>query len=338
MRIIIIGFGTVGEALLKILNEKKKELLKGFGFSPNIVAVVDVNGAVVDPSGLSFEELLRSKQNCGSVTLCPGFKPEVSSIEVIESVESDVVVEATPTNIINGEPGLSHIITALKKKRHVVTTNKGPLALALPALMELASYNNVFLRFSGTVGGGTPILDLGKKCLIGNKITSIRGILNGTTNYILTRMDEDGISMDAALKDAQKRGYAEANPAYDLKGIDAACKIVILANWLMNKHVTIKDVDVSGIIGISLEDVKEAKKKDRVLKLIASIDDRGLIVKPRQILRRHPLCVGGTHNSVLFETEYAGEVIIVGKGAGGMETGGAILRDLIDIRKGINTI
>jgi homoserine dehydrogenase len=145
MRIIIIGFGTVGQAVAKILTEKEAVLLNTYGFRPSIVAVVEV------------------KKSSGSVSLHPQYgQTKISGIDVISNVESDIIVEATPTKIEDGEPGLSHIEAALKKKKHVITVNKGPLAVALPALMELASYNNVFLRFSGSVGGGTPILDLGK--------------------------------------------------------------------------------------------------------------------------------------------------------------------------------
>ncbi|MFH0897571.1 MAG: homoserine dehydrogenase [Candidatus Bathyarchaeota archaeon] len=337
MRIIIIGLGAVGEAFAKILQKKEKEILKTFGFRPCIVAVADRSGAAVNSSGLSLDELFKSKKACGSIALHPNFKSKMSSIEVIERVDADVVVEVTPTNIVNGEPGLSHIMAALKRKRHVITTNKGPLALALPALMELAAYNRVFMRFSGTVGGGTPILDLGRKCLLGDKILSIRGILNGTTNYILTRMDEEGVRMNIALKEAQKKGYAEADPSYDLKGFDAACKVVIMANWLMGKDVTIRDVDLTGITEITLENVEEAKGKGCSVKLIASIEGKEFTVKPQLIPRSHPLCVWGTLNAVTFKTEYAGEVTIVGKGAGGMETGGAVLRDLIEIKREIST-
>lgn len=164
------------------------------------------------------------------------------------------------------------------------------------------------------------------------------GILNGTTNYILTRMDESEVSMDAALKEAQQKGYAETDPSYDLKGIDSACKLVIMTNWLMGRGVTIRDVDISGITEITLDHVKKAKAKECVIKLIASVDDEELMVKPQMILRNHPLCVGGALNAVAFKAEYAGEITIIGKGAGGVETGGAILRDLIDIRRGINAL
>ena len=335
MRIIIIGFGIVGESFARILSEKEKDLVKNYGLRPDVVAVVDVKGAVVNLSGLRFEELYMSKRSCGSLALHPKFKSNMGGVEIIEKVDADVVVEATPTNVVDGEPGLSHIMAALKRKKHVVTSNKGPLALALPALMELATYNKVFLRFSGTVGGGTPILDLGRRCLVGDRIASFKGIFNGTTNYMLTRMDEAEVSMEEALREAQQKGYAETDPSYDVKGIDSACKLVITANWVMGKSVTLRDVNVTGITGVTLNDVKRAKSEDRAIKLIASAEGEELVVKPQLIPRRHPLCVDGALNAVSFMSEYAGEVTIVGKGAGGTETGGAILRDLIDIRRGL---
>ncbi len=143
--------------------------------------------------------MLLIKKTKGTVAADPEFgHPEMSPMSVLESVEAEVMVEATSTNMKNGEPGLSQIKTAFKTGKHVVTTNKGPLALALPALTELADYNKVYLRFSGTVGGGTPVLEFAKKCLQGDKILAIRGILNGTTNYILTEMSEKGHNFPAS--------------------------------------------------------------------------------------------------------------------------------------------
>ena len=336
MRIIIIGFGTVGQAVAKILAEKEVLLLKNYGFRPNIVAIVDKKGAAISQSGLNYNELYKIKHSYGSVSLHPKYgQPKMSGIDAIKNVKSDIIVEATSTNIIDGEPGLSHIETALKEKKHVITVNKGPLALALPALRESASYNNVFLRFSGSVGGGTPILDLGKICMRGDKLLSIKGILNGTTNYILTKMTDSNTPMDIALKEAQKAGYAEADPTYDIEGIDSACKLVIMANWLINKPITIKNVEITGITEITLDDIQKAKKKKEAIKLICTINDAIIEVKPQAIPKSHPLCVNGTLNAVTFNMEYAGEITIVGHGAGGIQTADAVLRDLINIRRRI---
>jgi homoserine dehydrogenase len=330
---VIIGFGTVGQAFAHILIEKEREMLKLHGFKPTLVAAVDSQGAAVDPSGLKIDELLKLKKAKKSVGDYSSLgKRGMSGMDVLEKVDTDVVVEATPTRISDGEPGFSFIRNALRMKRHVIATNKGPLAIALPALMELAEYNNVAFRFSGTVGGGTPILDLGKKCLLGDRILSIRGILNGTSNYILTRMGEGNVPMETALKEAQVAGYAEADPTYDIKGIDTACKLVIMANWLMGRYVTLRDAEIKGITELTLKDIAKAKEKGCNIKLIGSIEDK-IMVHPELVERTHPLSVSGTLNAVTFRTEYAGEITIVGKGAGGVETAGAVLRDLIDIRR-----
>jgi len=337
MRIILIGCGVVGQSFAQILMHREAELVKNYGFHPRVVAIVDRGGAAVNPKGLNLEKMLSLKAERGTVALSSeNGHAGMSALNVIESVETEAMVEVTPTNIKDGEPALSHIKTAFKSGKHVVTTNKGPLALALPALTELANYNKVYLRFSGTVGAGTPVLDLAKKCLLGDRIISIRGILNGTTNYILTEMDEKRVIFQQALEKAQKLGYAEADPSMDVDGFDAACKLVIMANWIMDKKVTLKDVKIQGIRNVKLQALEEAAKKGCTVKLIGSINDN-LKVMPTEISRYDPLCVGGVLNAVTFVSEFAGEETVIGRGAGGMETASAILRDLLDIKQNLAT-
>jgi homoserine dehydrogenase len=331
MRIILIGYGVVGQGLARILRHRHSENLQDYGFNPKIVAIVDKGGAAVDPKGLNLEETLEYKKK-GTVAAIPKVgHPKRTPLEIIESVEAEVVVEATPTNVKNAEPALSHIKSAFKTRKHVVTTNKGPLALEMPSLTELADHNNVNLRFSGTVGGGTPVLELAKKCLGGDKIVSIRGILNGTTNYILTEMAEKSISFQEALGRAQKLGYAETDPSMDIDGTDSACKIVIMANWIMNKKLTLADVKVHGIRNVKLEALEKAAKKGNTIKLIGSVNNSAEVA-PIEISRHNPLCVSGVLNAVTYVSEFAGEETIIGRGAGGMETASAVLRDLLDIR------
>jgi len=337
MRIILIGIGVVGQSLAQVLIQREAELVKNYGFHPRIVAIADMGGAVVNPKGLNLEKILSLKAEKGTVAFSSeNGHPDMSALDVIESVEAEVMVEATPTNIKDGEPALAHIKTAFKSGKHVVTSNKGPLALALPALTELADYNKVYLRFSGTVGAGTPVLDLAKKCLLGDRILSIRGILNGTTNYILTEMDEKHITFQKALENAQKLGYAEADPSMDIDGLDAACKLVIMANWIMDKKATLRNVKIQGIRNITPQALKEAAKKGCTVKLIGSINGE-LKAMPTEISKNDPLCVGGVLNAVTFVSEFAGEETIIGRGAGGMETASAILRDLLEIKQNLAT-
>jgi len=205
------------------------------------------------------------------------------------------------------------------------------LALAFPSLIELAGYNGVMFRFSGTVGGGTPILEFAKRCLKGDRIISFQGILNGTTNYILSKMEE-GLGYESALDDAKGKGYAEANPSLDIDGFDAAAKLVIMANWVMGMKVTMKDVRRTGISNVKSAEVKKATDRGNAIKLIATCDSQRLDIAPTEVPKINPLCVNGTLNAVTFFSEHSGQQTIIGRGAGGMETASAIIRDLIEIR------
>jgi homoserine dehydrogenase len=338
MRIILVGFGVVGKGVTTVLSSRYEEKIKDYGFNPKIVAIADIDGAVINPRGLSPEKLEAIRKRGYPISADSEFgHVGISALEVIESVEAEVVVEVTPVNIKNGEPALSHITEAFKTGKHVVTTNKGPLALAMPALTELAEYNNVYLRFSGTVGGGTPMLEFAKRCLAGDRILAIRGILNGTTNYILTEMSQNHVTFKEALANAQKLGYAEREPSMDIDGFDTACKVVILANWIMNKKITLKDVDKTGIRQVSLKSLEEAAKRNSTVKLVGSIKGNKATVKPTEIPITNPLCVSGVLNAITFSTEYAADQTLIGRGAGGVETASAVLRDLLDIRRKLAT-
>jgi homoserine dehydrogenase len=273
------------------------------------------------------------KKKFGTVKNYSDKKNSMSGIEMLKNVEADVLIETTASNYKDAEPGMTHIITAMKKRMHVISVNKGPLALAFPSLLELATYNQVMFKFSGTVGGGTPILDYAKKSLRGERITSFAGILNGTTNYILTNM-ATGMSFEEALKDAKNKGYVEADESLDLDGLDAAAKLVILANWIMGMKVTLPDINCTGIRNVTTEDIKKAEKNNCSVKLIASCN-KELVVGPKEISNDDPLCVNGTLNAIAFTSEHSGTQTIIGRGAGGMETASSILRDLLDIRQEI---
>ena len=334
MRIILCGFGVVAQSLTKLLESRTSDLYSKYGMKPRIVGVFDSKGSAYDNSGLNLKKIISVKKESGSVRGYDKSQKIISGLEMIEKLDADVLIETTASNYNDAEPGMSHIISAMKKGLHVISVNKGPLALAFPSLMELATYNQVLLRFSGTVGGGTPILDYAKNSLRGERIISFQGILNGTTNYILTNMAH-GLSFNDALSDAKKKGYVEADEALDLDGLDAAAKLVILANWIMGLKVTMKDIEKIGIRELTSKDIEDAAKKSCSVKLIASCNDK-LEVSPMQIKNDDPLCVDGTLNAISFTSEHSGTQTIIGKGAGGMETASSILRDLLDIRKEIS--
>lgn len=333
MRLIVCGFGTVAQSLAKLLVSRSDDLYAKYGMMPRIIGVFDTEGGVTEPSGLDLNRLVEIKKKYGTVRKYTDSKKKLSGLDIINGTDADVLIETTASNYKDAEPGMSHITSAMKKGMHVITVNKGPLALAFPSLMELATYNHVLLRFSGTVGGGTPILDYAKNSLRGEQITSFAGILNGTTNYILTNMAK-GMSFATALKDAKSKGYVEADESLDLDGYDAAAKLVILANWIMGMKVTMPDIKRTGIRKVTTADIKKATRKKAAIKLIASCN-KDLIVAPREVPLDDPLCVNGTLNAISFTSEHSGTQTIIGRGAGGTETASAILRDLLDIRQEI---
>lgn len=334
MRIVICGFGNVGQSLVKLFESRADDLYAKYGLKPHIVGVFDKKGSAVNPSGLDLVKLVETKKKHGSVKKYSNYKNDLDGTEMIDSLNADVLIETTSSNYNDAEPGMSHIISAMKKGMHVISVNKGPLALAFPSLLELAIYNRVMFRFSGTVGGGTPILNYAKNSLKGERITKFAGILNGTTNYILSNMTR-GLSFDDALTDARKRGYVESDESLDLDGIDAAAKLVILANWIMDMKVTLPDIKRTGIRDVTLKDIKKSAKSNCAIKLIASCH-KELEVGPRDVSFDDPLCVNGTLNAIAFTSEHSGTQTIIGRGAGGVETASAIIRDLLDIREQIS--
>jgi len=332
LRLILVGFGVVGQSFAKLLLSRSADLYSTYGLKPRIVACIDSIGSSICSAGLDLQTLLDVKKSKGTIS---EYESKSSSncdpCNIIENIDAEILLELTPTNLNDGEPGISHIISAMRSGKHVITVNKGPLAVAFPSLLELANYNGVMLRFSGTVGGGTPILDFAKRCLKGDRIISFKGILNGTTNYILSKMEE-GLIFENALDDARQKGYAEAVPSLDIDGFDPAAKLVIMANWIMGMKVTMKDINRVGIKEITTHDVQQAHKRGNAIKLIAACDNKHLNVKPMEVSKIDPLCVNGTLNAVTFSSEHSGQQTIIGRGAGGIETASAILRDIIEIK------
>jgi homoserine dehydrogenase len=225
----------------------------------------------------------------------------------------------------------------LETGKHISTSNKGPIALAYRELSDTAAQKGLLLRFEGTVMSGTPALHLGIFDLAGCDVTEVYGILNGTTNYILSRMEE-GFGYEEALKEAQEKGYAEAVPDADVEGWDALGKVVILANTVMGAALTPDDVSCEGITKISKGDVERAKAEGMRYKLIGRVRKEGgkvlAAVAPERLPLSNPLAaVMGATNAVTFCTDLMGDVTLVGAGAGRAETGFSILADLLDIHR-----
>ncbi len=346
MRIALVGFGSVGRSLATMLPARADSLYRALGLLPRLVAVIDSRGAAVSEHGLDLDALAAAKDSSGTVGGVPRHGLAIGSAsaaaDLIRDLHADVLVEASPSNLRNPAPAIENIKAAMSTRKHVISVNKAPLALAMPALLELARFNRVELRYSGTVGAGTPVLDTARKLAQGDRITRVRAILNGTTNFILWKMATERTAYAAALAEAQRLGFAETDPSTDVDGIDTATKVVILANTILSlsrgaaaARATMSDVRIRGIRGLDSGDVAAAGTRSAVVKLLGEIDlaaERpGLSVSPQEVPAAGPLDVPRATNAVQFTLESAGEVCLIGRGAGGPETATAIIRDLADI-------
>lgn len=336
MRLIFIGFGTVGQGLAELLVEKKDLLSATYSMEPVVVGISDeMKGSVLNPNGIDLDEALDLVKNGKSLSEMAVGKYDGNALEMIRDADADVLLEVTYTDIKTGEPATSHIKAALNKGLHAVTTNKGPLALHYQELARLAEEKSVQFLFEGTVMSGTPLLNLLRETLAGCAVTEIKGILNGTTNYILTRMEE-GLSYGDALKRAQELGYAEAVPDADVLGWDALAKVTILAKVVYGANANPFDYPCQGITGITATAIGEAKSRGKRFKLIGKVWKEGSLVKasvaPEEVDVSHPLAgVMGATNAVTITTDALGDVTIVGPGAGRKETGFSMLIDLVKI-------
>ncbi len=337
-RLALIGFGNVGQGFAQILTERGAAYEKEFGLKLQIVAVSDMlKGSLYDPDGLDPAALLEAIQTHGSLDPVQAPTHGWDALRTIAESNADVVVELSYTDLKTGEPALTHLRHALGKRKHVVTTNKGPVALHYPELLALAEANGVQLGVEGTVMSGTPALRMAKDLLSAAGITRLQGIINGTTNYILSQM-ENGASYASALAEAQGRGYAEADPTGDVEGFDAAGKVVILANLLMGAGLSMADVDRTGITRLTPEDITAAAASGERWKLIGRVErveDKVVAsVRPTRLPVSHPLAsVSGATNAITFTTELLGDVTIIGPGAGRLETGYALVCDLLAMHR-----
>jgi homoserine dehydrogenase len=338
-KLAFIGYGTVGQGLTEILLEKKEMLSKKYNFNWTVVAISDLmKGSVYDEKGLDMKKILDIVKKGKKLDEYPSGVKGLDSISTIKETNANTIIEVTYTDVKTGEPALTHIKTAFKAGKNVVSTNKGPVVKQAVDLLKMAETKNVHYGFEGVVLAGTPVLNLAKYTLAGNKINGFKGILNGTTNYILTRMEE-GMPYDDALKKAQELGYAEADPTGDVEGLDALGKVVILTNVVLGKNLTWEDVERKGITNITVDDIKQAKSEGKRWKLIGSaeIQKDGSIkakVWPEKLPLNDPLAgVGEAINALTFFTDELGSVTIVGPGAGRRETGFSLLIDLLNINQ-----
>lgn len=312
IKIALLGFGNVGSGTYETLYMNKSHIEKNSGIDIEVAKIL-----VRD-----LEKYKNSKVDFNLFTDDPNI--------ILNDSEIDVVVE-----VLGGiEPATSYMLKALENGKHVVTANKAAVAANFNLLQDTALSNNVTFKMEGCVAGGIPILNALTTVLKANQFEEILGILNGTTNYILTQMTDFGMSYDEVLKIAQEKGFAEADPTADVEGIDAANKLSILMALAFDRYVHPDDIPTEGITRITAEDIENAKKKNKKIKLIASaVNKNGTLefsVKPIALDNHHPLAgVSNEFNAVFVKGNAVDQLMFYGKGAGALPTGSAVAGDVL---------
>jgi homoserine dehydrogenase len=325
----LIGKGNVGSALIHLLHIKQSLLEKELDINFTLNAIFKSDGALLalDKQGLNVTKIINKEYD---IKRMAQWSENIFAIDYLSKSNFDIIIETTPTNPENGEPGYSHIFEALSNKIDVVTSNKGPFFLYYKKITNLAQKNKCYLKYDATVASCLPVISI-KKLLLGNEILSIKAILNGTSNFILNKMTNEGLEFSSAFQMAQNLGYTETNPCLDIDGLDSAGKIVILANELLGWSKSINDVQIKGISDISLHDIKSLRLNGKVIKPLSIAKRNELIVEPQLIKRDSVLNLGDNLNGIIFKTHYAGPVVLIGKGAGGPEAASALLNNLIEV-------
>lgn len=343
-RLILSGLGNVGRNFLGILISQADLIRREYDLEFVLVGAADSGGVISDASGLDVAALLAAKQARRSVATLPGGRPGAGAVELARTLDADILLEATPVNLKDGQPGLDTARTALERGMAAVLANKGPLALAyleLAALSDLSADERAdapprpALRFSACVGGAMPTINIGWRDLAGARIERVEAVLNGTTQGIL-RMMEAGASYADALAEMQRRGLAETDPSLDVEGWDAANKIVILANAVLLRPSTLADVDVQGIAKLSAADLQAAAARGERIVLLClaerTMSDYRLSVRPTALPASHPLArMGGDEMGVVYYTDIAGRLSVTTLERDPVPTAAAMLRDAIDI-------
>ena len=319
IKIGLLGSGTVGSGVVRVLKENMEEITARVGTHLVLAKV-----------------LVRDKKKP---------RPYLDGIEltdrvedILEDEEISVVVE-----VMGGlHPAKEYMLRAMEAGQSVVTANKDVVAQFGQELFDMAEKHDVDFRFEASVGGGIPIIMPLKQCLTANRISEVLGIVNGTTNYMLTKMSEEGMSYDDVLKEAQEKGYAEANPSADVDGLDAARKAAILSSIAFNMRISLADVSVEGITKITPEDISYAKNLGYVVKLLAigkeTDDGINVRVHPVFLPKEHPLAsVNGVYNAIFVRGNAIGEAMFYGPGAGSLPTASAVVADIIDVSRDIVT-
>jgi homoserine dehydrogenase len=335
IRTVLFGLGTVNRGFLKILIDKKNQLINDYGIEFIITAVVDSSGFAIDENGYDYELLFNLKTLVKKVNSLSGFQHGKTVNELTDLTEADLLIESSPGNIATGEPGLSVSRNALLKGWSVVFANKTPLLFAFDELLHLAESNGGGMKYSATVCGGLPVINVLQRDLKTVALKKLRGVFNATTNYILQEIEKGG-SMEDAIKEAQRIGAAEADPTHDTHGHDTANKLFIIMRSFTSFKGSIHDIAVTGIEHVTAEQIRAAKQRGNKIKLVASAEPQSsgwkLEVKPIEVPQHSFLATcDGWEMGIEVETDLYEYIAMKNYEADPLGTSAAVLRDAIEV-------
>ena len=335
VRLALVGFGNVGRRFAERLLGDYSHVLRREGARVLVTGIATArHGAVIDRRGIDLDRALETMARGGSLGALQRGRGIRDVRELIDRVSADVLVEVTALDPRSGQPAIGHVRQALARGLHVVTANKGPVAFALRALEKLAARKRRLFLHEGAVMDGTPVFNLARRCLRGARIVGFRGTLNSTTNLVLSRMEE-GLSLEHAVREAQRLGIAEADPRNDLEGWDAAVKGCALANALMGASVKPPQVRRRGIGSVTASDMRQAIRSGQRIRLVVRGErTRGRVrvrVEPERIPLGDPLSGSGPDAALALETDLMGEIGVFERGADVDQTAYALLSDLLEI-------
>jgi len=338
--VAMLGYGIAGKAFARILNQTHDDILKDTGYDVKVVAIATGSrGTLLNPKGIDLVEATRQLEEEGHFDEKSGEYSTLNSMEVLEQVEYDCMLELTPLNIFTGLPAADHIRTALNRGKHAVSANKGPLAWYYRELRDLAKEKGVFFYYETTVMAETPVFNMAENCLSYCTIDRVEGIFNATTNYILKEM-EKGTPYDEILKAGREQGFMEADTSMDTQGWDATAKLTVLMNVLMDAGITPMDIDRTGIEEVTLEDIKAAKERGNVIKLMCrgEKDKDGKIhgkVAPEEISANDVFADKNLVAVVSLYTDLMGKLTMLQYGLETTQTGYGVYVDTVRIIKNL---
>ena len=341
LKLALMGFGSAGQAFARMLLEKDEEIRKKYNTKVSVVAITTkTRGNLVDAWGIDLDKALKNMENSGRFDKILGTLENATSQTIADTVNYDVLVELTPLEFNSGKIAADHIRGALRRGRHAITANKGPVAWAYKELTQLAKDNECRFLYETTVMDGTPIFNMTRNALKLCQVTEVTGILNRATNYILCELAK-GRTMEDLVAEGKKRGFIEANPAMDVDGYDAAAKVAVIGNVLMEGELTPKDVQRKGIRDITREDVERATANGKVIKVMcrAYRDENGQVcgsVGPEEIDKNDVYAsIEGTSSIITIKTDLMGTLTLIEEAPEVQQSAYGLLADLMTIVKDI---